>query len=434
MQSKIKELQQALEGFIQQSRRSVLVISLEESELVYVLKLIETLDQQDKANVYGSFPQPVDKSSSRYVDAIIKAVASQLDGANMARVGEGQPSWPPIPAVCNDVRTSATQRLRAAILHARSLVPNDPDNRLVFCLLPQQMDAMESYVDAVASLLPSANAACDPAWAGVRLVLRDDKKNPALIPQLRRQKNPHVLVYEPDLSPAAMMDAMAREAADPTLSEGERMQVLGQLAAVDVSYGRLEEAAAKYGVLYDYYTRGKAPAMQALVLQGVGDILRKAGNLPLARERYGQGLTHALETQSLPLMLSLAYNAGDTSLALKSWADADGHLDVAQTIAGKMLNPQLQADAMEKMGIARLEQKRIADAVAIWNQAAEVCRGCNHRTRLCSILERLSAVYAAGRRYTEQRACDGELAAVRAGAPLVRRSPPPKSSTPKEIA
>lgn len=293
------------------------------------------------------------------------------------------------------------------------------------------MDAVASYMDAVSSLLPSPGASPEPALAGVRLVLRDDKKNPTLIPQLRRQKNPHVLIYEPDLSPAAMMDAMARQAADPTLSEAERMQVLGQLAAVDFSYGRLEEAAAKYGILYDYYTRGKAPAMQALVLQGVGDILRRAGNLQLARERYGQGLTHALETQSLPLMLSLAYNVGDTSFALKSWSDADGHLDVAQTIAGKMLNPQLQADAMEKMGIARLELKRYADAVAIWNQAAEICRGCNHRERLCTILERLVAVYAAGRRFLEQRACEAELRSVRAGAPLVRRSPPPKS-TPKE--
>ena len=434
MQSKIKELQQSLEGFVQQSRRSVLVISLEESELVYVLKLIETLDQQDKANVYGSFPQPVDKGSGAYADDIIKALASQLDGANTARVGDGQPSWPPMPAVCTDGRLSATQRLRAAILHARSLVPNDPDNRLVFCLLPQQMGAIESYVDAVSSLLTSASAAPDPAWAGVRLILRDDKKKPTLIPRLRQQKNPHVLVYEPDLSPAAMMDAMAREAGEPTLSEAERMQVLGQLAAVDFSYGRLDEAAAKYGVLYDYYTRGKAPAMQALVLQGVGDILRKAGNVPLARERYGQGLAHALETQSLPLILSLSYNVGDTSLALKNWADADGHLDVAQTIAGKMLNPQLQADAMEKMGIARFEEKRFAEAVAIWSQGAEVCRGCGHRARLCSILERLSAVYAAGHKYVEQRACEGELASVRAGAPLVRRSPPPKSPTPKEIA
>jgi hypothetical protein len=77
MQSKIKELQQALEGFVQQSRRSVLVISLEESELVYVLKLIETLDQQDKANVYGSFPQPVDKGSGAYADEVSSSGARQ---------------------------------------------------------------------------------------------------------------------------------------------------------------------------------------------------------------------------------------------------------------------------------------------------------------------------------------------------------------------
>jgi hypothetical protein len=110
----------------------------------------------------------------------------------------------------------------------------------------------------------------------------------------------------------------------------------------------------------------------------------------------------------------------------------DGHLDVAQTIAGKTLNPQLQADAMEKMGIARLQQKRYADAATIWNQAAEVCRGCNYRDRLCSILERLSALYAVGRKVAEQRACDAELAAVKAGAPLVRKSPPPRSTSTKE--
>jgi tetratricopeptide (TPR) repeat protein len=225
---------------------------------------------------------------------------------------------------------------------------------------------------------------------------------------------------------------MVREALDPATGEPERMQALSQLAAIDYAYGRLDEAAAKYGVLYEYYTRHKAPGMQALVLQGVGDILRKTGNLPLARDRYAQGLTHALETQSLPLMLTLTYNVGDANLELKNWADADGHLDVARNIASQMLNPQLQADAMEKMGIARLEQKRYADAAAIWNEAAEVCRGCNHRERLCSILGRLSALYAAGRKVGEQRICEAELNAVRAGAPLVRKSPPSPPNQAKE--
>jgi tetratricopeptide (TPR) repeat protein len=311
-------------------------------------------------------------------------------------------------------------------------VPNDPDNRLVFCLLPQSIDAVDSYLDAIASLLPAPGSTPDPAWAGVRLILRDDKKKPVLIPELRRQKNPHVLVYEPDLTPAALMDSMARDALDPTLGEAERMEVLGQLAALDFAYDRLDEAAAKYGVLYEYYTRGKAPGMQALVLQGVGDILRKTGKLPLARDRYAQGLTHALETQSLPLLLSLTYNVGDTNLALENWAEADGHLDVARTIASKLLNPQLQADAMEKMGIARLQQQRYADAIAIWNEAAEVCRGCNHRDRLGSILERLSALYGTARKLDDQRVVEAELKAVRAGAPLRRKTPPP--APPRETA
>jgi tetratricopeptide (TPR) repeat protein len=430
MQAKIEELQQALQGFVQQSRRSVLVVSLEETELVYVLKLLETMDRQDGANVYGLFPQAVGPSSSAYVAEILTSLHQQLDAANTVRVSEGNPSWPPIPDACTDQRVVATQKLRSAILYARSLVPNNPDNRLVFCLLPQKVESTQAWLDAVSSLLPEPNATPDPAWAGVRLILRDDKKNPALIAQLRRQKNPHALVYEPDLSPETLMDAMAREVLDPALSEAERMQVLAQLAALDFSFGRLEEAASKYGVLYEYYSRHKAPAMQALVLQGVGDILRRTGNIALARDRYAQGLTHALETQSLPLLLSLTYNVGDTNLELKNWGDADGHLDVAQNIAGKMLNPQLQADAMEKMGIARLAQQRYADAAAIWNEAAEICRGCNHRDRLCNILERLAALYASGRKPAEQQLCEAELKAVRAGAPLVPRFPPkPRSTT-----
>ena len=432
MQAKIKELQQALEGFVQQSRRSILVIGLEESELIFVMKMLQTMDQQDNANVYGLFPEAVTKTSSAYVSEIVKSLGKQLDGVNTARMGDGKPAWPAMPPACTDMRIPPTQRLRAAILHARSLVPNDPDNRLVFCLLPQPIDAPEAYWEALSSLIPAPNSPPDPAWAGVRLILRDDGLKPMLIPELRRQKNPHVLVYEPDLTPAALMDSMAQEAADPTLPEGERMQLLGQLAALDFAYDRLDEAAAKYGVLYGYYTRGKAPAMQALVLQGVGDILRKTGNLPLARDRYAQGLTHALETQSLPLMLGLAYNVGDLNLELKNYPEADGHLDIARTIASKSLNPKLQADAMEKMGIARMGQKRYADAVAIWNEAAEVCRGCDHRDRLCSILERLSQVYASGRKFPEQRACDQEIKAVRAGAPLVHKTPQPKAPAAKE--
>ena len=432
MRAKIKELQQAFEGFVQQSKSSILIVSLEETELVYVLKLLETMDRQDGANVYGMFPQAVGPRSSTYVAEVLTSLHQQLDAANTIRVKEGNPSWPPFPDTCTDQRAPATQRLRSAILYARSLVPNDPDNRLVFCLVPQKIESTESFSDALSSLLPAPNASPDPAWAGVRLILRDDKKNPSLVPLVRRQKNPHVLVYEPDLSPEALMDSMAREALDPTLSEGERMEVLGQLAALDFSYGRLDEAAAKYGVLYEYYSRHKAPAMQAMVLHGVGDILRKTGNIPLARDRYAQGLTHALETQSLPLMLNLSYNVGDTNLELNNWTDADGHLDIARTIAGKLFNPQLQADAMEKMGIARMGQKRIAEAVAIWNEAAEVCRGCNHRDRLCSILERLSAVYASGRKVAEQHACEAEIRVVRSGSPLVRKAPAPRATATKE--
>jgi hypothetical protein len=85
MQAKIKELQQALEGFVQQSRRSILVIELEESELIFVMKMLQTMDQQDNANVYGLFPEAVTKTSSAYVSEIVKCGAKRTRTSSSTR-------------------------------------------------------------------------------------------------------------------------------------------------------------------------------------------------------------------------------------------------------------------------------------------------------------------------------------------------------------
>ena len=420
MYTRLKEVQDVLADFVHQDRRQALVVRATNVELIYLLKMVESLDEREPAHVFGLFPQPVAGDAGAYVSSVLGALRSQLEPVNQLRVADGHPSWPAFPAACDDPRTRPGDRLRAGIAHAASLVPGGPEHRLVITLFPQAVEKPASYAEALGAVIPGGPGPQipEPAWPRVRLIVRDDGAAPVLIPALRRMKNPDVLIFEPELSPPALMDAMAREVSDPTTPEPKRMQLLTELAALDYAHGRLDEAVAKYQVLYDYYRRNDAPLMQAFVLQGVGDVLRRVGRVPLARERYGQGLTLALETKGLPLIMSLAFSAGDTSLQLQHHKDAEEHLEIARKVAVSLRNHPVEADALEKTGDARIAQKRLGEGMASWRAAADVCRKAGYRERLASVLEKMSKTYGTARMTAEQRSCDVELAAVRSGAPL----------------
>jgi tetratricopeptide (TPR) repeat protein len=419
MLSKLKEVQDALAEFVHQDRYPVLVIRASDVELIYLLKMLEGLDQREPAHVFGIFAQPVSGDARAYVTSVVEALRGQLEPANQIRVAEGNPPWPALPAECHDVSIAPARRLRSAVVHAAGLVPGGIEHRLVFCLLPQSITKPGAYAEAISALLPARHAAAaEPGWPRVRLILRDDGTAPMIIGALRRNKNPDVLVYEPDLSPPALMDAMASEVADPGLPEAQRMQMLTELASLDYAYGRLEEASAKYEILHDYYRRHQVPIMQAFVLQGAGDVLRRIGRLPLARERYGQGLTLAITTQGLPLIMALAYAAGDVSLELQQFQDAEDHLEVARKIAANVHDRPVEADALEKIGDARMALKRPAEAMNAWGEAAAACRLAAYKERLLSVLERMAKTFASARMDSERRACESELVAIRGGAPI----------------
>jgi hypothetical protein len=349
MHSIVKELHQTLTEFVQQDRYRVLVIRLTEDALPLVLKLIQTLDQQEGAHVFILSADAVPADAGAYVTAVLGGLEAQLRPVNELRVADGQKPWPPFPAECSDARLGPAHRLTAGVLHAAGLVPGAGEHHLVFSLLPLGIANGPAYAAATSELVARLAAADGGASRKVRLILRDDGAKPELIERFRREKNPDVLIYEPDLSPPAIMDGMARDVADPRTPEPERMQLLTELACLDMAHDRFEEATAKLGIAYDYFRRLKVPVMQAFVLQCVGDVLRRTGNLPLARERYAQGLAHALETQAVTLMMSLAHAVGDTSLALRRYEDAEGHLEIARKIAATLRNVEVQAEVDKKL-------------------------------------------------------------------------------------
>ncbi|WP_144370139.1 hypothetical protein [Myxococcus stipitatus] len=406
MRRKLQELQDTLSGFVDQRDHLLLVVGSTEGEAAWVLKTLQGLDQETPSDLFLLFAHDA-QNAAQYVTALVANLEAQLEGVNLARQEKGEERWPPLPSGCQDMRQAPAARLRAAIEHMRGLIPSDGDHRLVWVMMPLKIEDRVSYSQLVGQLLP--HDGFQPWMRSLRIVVRDDRQAPFLVPALRKLGVTGALVYEPDLSTAALTDSLAQEAVDPATPVPERMQALLQLAALDYSYKRYPAAAEKYALLHAYYAEQGQKELQALCLQGAGDVLRAVGKFEQAKERYQQGLAVAVNTLALPILINLSMAAGDVSLELKQYADAEGYFDITDRVATKALNPFPKADAMEKIGVSRHLRKDVGKAVVAWKDAATFCRAVEYTVRLRSVLQRLENAYGAARMVAEQQACKKEL-------------------------
>ncbi len=418
MRRKLEDLQATLRGFVTQRANLLLVVSAQDTELVYVLKSLEGLDQTSDAALFFLFAEPFHDASS-YVGALIKKLALQLGQAEKERASRGELPWPSMPALCNDLAAAPDRRLRAAVDHLSGLISPQDGQQLIWGLVPLRIIDRQGYQQLVNQFVPGGGP--EPWMSGLRVIARDDRENPFMLPALRVQKAPGVLLYELDMSPAALNDALVREAADKSHSLADRMQALVQLAGLDYAYKRYPQALEKYRVLYSYHAAQNSPTMQALVLQGMGDVLRRTNDLKGSRLKYHQALTLALATQTLPLILHLTFALGEISLETNDNRDAAGYFGLTEKIAGRLVNPFARAEALEKQGIAYQRLGKQTEAMVAWIGAAALCKSFAYHQRHCTVLDRLIPVYKSLFLSEQRRACEADLEAaqraLRASAP-----------------
>jgi tetratricopeptide (TPR) repeat protein len=409
MQRKLEEMRDTLSGFVDQRDNLLLVVSGTDAEVPYTLKTLEGLDDVAPSDLFLLFAEPF-TGAPRYASQVVQSLHTQMKLAEVDLAKRQQEPWPPLPSLCDDDDAPPHDRIRAAIDHIASLLPAEEDHRLVVGLLPFHIADQEGYARLVGELIPWDGPML---WMkGLRIVARDDSASPFLIPILRKKKAPGVLLYEPDLRPEALNDALVKGAADPSLPVVERMQILAQLAGLDYAHQRYAGAIEKYKILYNYYAESESPAMQAVTLQGVGDVLRRIGKLEEAKEKYQQGLALALEAEALPVLLNLTFAAGDVSLELNEHEQAEGFFGLSQALAGKLLNPFAKADALEQQGIARDRARDGAGAIVVWSDASTLCETFSYHERRRSVLERLIAAYRDAGMSSERHACEEGLRAT----------------------
>lgn len=411
MQKKLAELNGTLAGFVDQADYLTMVVGADDGSAVMVLAALQGQDRQNGADVFVVIPD-----EAIAAPAYLTAMAARIEGERMVINGllekQGKAPWPELPIVCLDPRQPERDRLRALVGYVRDRLP-EGDHRLLWALMPTSFKDREGYARVVGQLVPRGEI--EPWMRGMRFLVRDDREQPFIIPSLKQMKAQGVLTYSPDFSPAGVEAGLNDEAADESLPTGQRMTSLLQLAALDYSHARFEPAIEKYKVLMAWFQQTGAPEMQALVLQGVGDILRRINQKAGAKEKYEQGLLLVSDTKAFIVTLNLAVSLGDLCLELNQLEESYGYFELADQIATKIVHPFVKADCLEKKGIVLDLMGQPGPAARIWTDACKLCRQMEYKHRLESMLERLVVLFKKARMNRELNEASSELAALKKG-------------------
>jgi tetratricopeptide (TPR) repeat protein len=418
---RLADLYAHCDEFIWQPDDHVLLVSGVDGDIPYVLKVLEQVEGNDEASLYMMIGDPY-LDPDTYARTVAGRCVEYYAMADAERQERGEPPLEPFPEALTQAPMSPRDRIVMAIEHLGVRLPDAVDYRVVFALLPMQVHDWGSYAKFVAEFtrLPPPAPQRDEDWPVYARMLFRDTRDHELGAALGRRQAEGMLATDVDMSTDAMAADMAEDAVDPSLAVAQRMQATLQLAQIDFSYKRYEEAAKKFGLLYGYYEKADAPLMQAMCLQGAGDCLRAVQRPPQALERYQQGLAIALaakpsmpieapatdatgETKGEPLhpnappiMLNLLLAAAPTCMDLRKYEDAQSYYESASKLAAKCMNPFAACDALQGEGDAWRALDKPADALAKWRDCETISEKYEYFDRLVSVLERIHRLYDEG--------------------------------------
>jgi len=413
---RLAELRAHCDEFIWQPDDHVLLVASADGDIPYVLKVIEQVEGADEASLYVMI-------ADEYLDAdtyartiagrcvlLYEVVAQELESRKL-------PPLEPFPTALTEAKLSPRERIVMAIEHLGKRLPNAEDHRVVLALLPLSVHDWADYAGFVADfarLPPPAPQRSEPWPAYARIFMRDQREH-TIGGALERRKAQGVLAMDVDISTDAVAGDLAQDAVDPAVPVAQRMQAVLQLAHIDLSYKRFEEAAKKFALLFEYYGRADAPLMQAMCLQGVGDCLRMLDQPAPALARYQQGLalglaaksplpiallpgaTEPLHPNAPPVLLNLLLAAAPVCMALKQYDDARSYYADASKLAAKCMNPYAACDALQGEGDAERALGKPKESLVVWRDCETIAEKYAYYDRLVTVLERIHALYTEAR-------------------------------------
>jgi tetratricopeptide (TPR) repeat protein len=230
------------------------------------------------------------------------------------------------------------------------------------------------------------------AWMrSLRVIVRETGVPSDPRPNLSR--TPRTCFVVADFSPAAVEASIREDVSDPSLPEEARMQALVTEASLDYAHGRTTDAIAKYQHVLGYYQKTENLTMQAMVMHGLGDVCGRAEMHDEALKWYECATVPAAACNAPVVLAIVTRSLGQLSYTLGRYPDAEGYFDGLDALAGRLLDPENKAYALEWKGESQRAQGRARDAIATWETASTLCRNIGMPEPLRLLLARLQPEY-----------------------------------------
>lgn len=407
MRKLFERFQQEIAAFIEQRDDLLMVVPCTDADAPLVAQSVGDVEQANGTDVFLVFPDPY-VMPGPYVDVVVERLREQHALANKALEEESRPPFPPLPADLADARRPPDERLREAIAFAHALVPEEGGHRLVWALVPMEIQDRVTFLKLVSTLMPWEGV--EPWMRGVRLVVRDAPITPAVAERYARA--PRLRVRPVDFGPEALEESMQEAVEDESRTDEERMSTLLSLALLDYAHNRFDAAFDKYQTLLGYYQHTGDRAMQAFVLSGLGDLNHRNDLLEEAKHWYECALVPLTETPSPVVLFSVLKNLGLVAYKQGDFATAERYFEMVDEVATQMRDAEGKAWALEWRGRSQEQQGAFGEAVESWNTAATLSRNVGMDPNLKANLEHLERTYAKARMSRERAEVAAELSTL----------------------
>jgi len=365
MRKLFQQLTDELKSFLDQAEDLLLLLACGVDDTALVLKTIRDLEQVDASDIFLLHADDF-VGLDPFVTAALERLAADHQRTSAALVDSQREPLPPMPNTLQDRARPALARLQEALGFSRSLLPSADGHRLVWVMFPAQIADRETYLQLI--LQCSAKCGIQPWMRGLRMIFRV----PAdfILADSPLAEVPRLRLRRVDFDPSALQTSLQEQVDDPKLPEAERMNAQLVLATLDYAHGRLPEAVSRYQTVFEFARKTDNPAMQALVLNGLGDIPHRQGNLELAQYWYECGIDPALAAQQPVVLATLVNNLASIAYQRQQFADAAQYYDSLCTIQGWLMNPVGKLQALEGRGLAQVELGQAEPALASFEEAA----------------------------------------------------------------
>lgn len=397
MQQIFEDLKRTLAEFVGQRDDVTLVVRCGDGQAPLVSKALEEVEDGAAAEMFWIHTDDF-VTAGEYATAIVNGFAAKHSAVSLALRDRGQAPWPPLPELLLDETLPPETRLRETMAFSRALLPFPDGMTAAWCLFPLTIADRAAWAELVARVVQHEFP--NPWCHHLRFIVRDDAIGTAVA--LRLAGSPRVRRYAPDLSNEAMARAMEAEADDEAKPLEQRLQTLFVLANVDYANQKFGDALAKYALLLKYYTGVRDPTMAALVLNGMGEVEARRGNLAAASRCFETAWEPVSQAPGppVPVMLNIVLNLGNLRMQQQQWAEAEGYYDVAQQLATLQRAPTTKVDCIENLGVCQYMQGKVEPALRSWHAGAHVAGELEMIDPRRRLLERLRSHY--------QQAEDGE--------------------------